>query len=113
MLSTIDQNAVALRLATEARTGRANGYWKLLLLRVSEDPGDLFDGSRRYHHLWEHPVGTRIRRVLDEIDDSRMHLCVAQDFNKVITQPQRSAHRQLFRSTVVGWSMVGWSNSRG
>jgi hypothetical protein len=82
VFSCVDKNTLALRLAAEAGSRRSNRYRKAFLLRIGEDLVDLFDCLRRHH-------------LLQEINEARMYLFLAEKLNEIVAEPYRAKPPKL------------------
>ena len=96
----VDQNAIALRLAGEARAGGTERHALMFLPRVVEHFAHVVDSARDHHHLGEKSIRTGISRVADEIDGSREHAVGAKKSHEIVAQPRRRPRRDPVRRTV-------------
>src|ERR1700732_3618200 len=70
MAPHVDQNAIALRLAREARTGGAERHALMLLPRICEHFAHVIHIAGDHDHFWEKAIGTCIGGKPNKIDGS-------------------------------------------
>ncbi len=96
MTADIDQDAVALALAVEARATGAKDDGDAGAAAIADDPRDVVGVVRHHHSLGQQPVRARVRGIADEVADAAEKPAWAQQLLQLPTQRlRRPARRRI------------------
>ena len=97
----IDQDAVRLRLAVQARAARAEGDRDLGRARVVEHLRDVLGVASHHHGPGKQPIGARVRRVADQVDHPGEDAVLPEQSDQLAAQRLGRPRGELIRRPVI------------
>jgi hypothetical protein len=96
VLSHIDQDVVALRLAIQAGPSGPEGRTAIFANAISKNGRYMIDVLWLYDHFWDIPVGAGIRRIAHQVADTMPYKIFAKYFDQVGFKLVRSSPDKRF-----------------
>src|SRR5580692_12776782 len=96
VLSHIDQDVVALRLAIQAGPAGPEGRAATLANAISKNARYLIDVLWLYDHLRDIPVRARVRCIAHQVADTMPHHILAEYLDQISLKLLRSSPSKLF-----------------
>src|SRR5207249_6211108 len=97
-----DEDAVALRLAVEARTPRTEDDRHARTPCVRKQVGDLARFAGEHHRLWKEAIRARVRCVANEVESAGKDPVLAEQLDQLPAQRLRCAARDAVGRAIGG-----------